>query len=185
MRRFNCTAHVDGPKTHVLELASDSTTTLGSACYGYVISNGMFGLASFPHPPPAIGVEPAAVAELQAIGYAMKRIPHVSPVTVYTRSQVAIGYLYKWQRGIFCYPEGYSLQRNTDRIPTLVALATKLHERPGSFDTQWVESLNGHPLNELARSLTGLARKAAHEHLTKEEAKAQAKNCVSRCLTRM
>ena len=139
---------------------------VGRGCggFGYVLSDGRWGLRSWQSPrfsrhhlnDPS-GPSIVAVLELRAIGLLLDA--GVSDTSVLIDSAPALHLIGRWRAGdTAAMPHGYSLRPRTRRggTPTLVRLAQTIAARP-DVTFEKVSGHSGHPLNEAADSLAKVA----------------------------
>lgn len=125
--------------------------------FGWLATDGRWGLGYCPQPAKIAGRDVAVVAELRAVWHAVgARLPAGS-VTVLVDSRHALDYLAAWATGDQRIPDGYlGSQRHT---PMLHRFAAVVAAHPTHLDARWVPGHTGQLLNECADSLAKLGRR--------------------------
>jgi ribonuclease HI len=158
-------------------VATDGSWKGKVAGWGYLSTCGRWGCAGAPFSGrlDPTGQSGAMIAEFRAVHMALADLAGNLPLTLLIDSQAAIGYLNAWQSGqTGRMPEGYSLRPRLNREreagkPTLVQLAEMTAARPDLI-FRHVGGHIGHPLNEAADALAGMARRCVAGERTGDEA---------------
>ncbi|MEU4590022.1 RNase H family protein [Micromonospora aurantiaca (nom. illeg.)] len=140
--------------------------------FGWLATDGTWGVGWCPQPAQLAGRDVAVVAELRAVYHAVaERLP-TGPVTVLVDSRSALDYLTGWAGGDRRMPRGYlGSQKHT---PMVTRLAELVAAHPGHLDARWVRGHSGHLLNECADSLARLGRRWLVERLLVDEVRRRA-----------
>lgn len=148
--------------TGPLVIATDAGYKHRTAAYGYIGSDGRWGLERRPAGDPRLdttGPSAVLVAELRAVAFALAGCASM-PRRLLLDSTVAIRYLRQWQAGrTGRMPAGYSLRPrwgDSRRTPALVRLAAAMAAAP-AVSVEHVPGHRGHQLNEAADALASLA----------------------------
>jgi ribonuclease HI len=151
--------------------------------WGYVATNGAYGLGTAVLPVTAIGLKPGTQAELRAIWRGLPRVIGDHPVVLVSNSTRALNLITAWRAGHRPMPSGYDLRpRPSGRKPTLVELADLVEANAARLDILWVRTGSGMPLNEGAHSLARISQAWASRRLTKPQVAADARRVVRRTL---
>jgi hypothetical protein len=157
--------------------------------WGYLCTNGAYGLGTAVMPARMIGSKPGVHAELRAIWRGLRRVLPEHPVLLVSNSTRALGLVSQWKAGERRrsgerpMPWGYDTRlRASGRKATLVALAELCERNAARLDTMWVEALGGMSLNEGAHSLARIAQAWASGRLRKEDVLSDAAGVARRIL---
>jgi ribonuclease HI len=151
-----------------LEAATDASWRDGMAGLGYVVSDGRWGVRArrTDRVDRTTGPSTTLVSELRAVTFLFTGLDldTETEMIVLIDSSRALGYLNRWKAGQTSYmPDGYSLRpRSGARQPSLLWLAERVADLP-SVSYQRVQGHSGHPLNEAADALAGMARRHVRE----------------------
>lgn len=139
-----------------LTVAADGSVR-GRCCgYGWLASDGQYGLHGRIDSPRLIGRRKSMVAELRAIDAAVRRLTG-RHLTVFCDNSYAVSMARKWMDGHEVLPEGYRAERADGRTAGLVLAQRRLHQNRARLDIRWTRSHRGEPLNEGADALARLA----------------------------
>jgi ribonuclease HI len=138
--------------------------------WGYLSSNGKWGVGYCPQPVPIAGRNRPLVAELRAIAHAAGNTD--GPVEIWTDCYRVLEYLDDWTRGVYRMPTGYIGSRR--HKPRLQLLAEAVHADPGRITARHVRGHRGQALNEAADRLAKLGRKWGEQQLTEAQVRARA-----------
>lgn len=152
--------------------------------WGYVATNGKYGLGTSIVPGTVVGEQRALQAELRAMANALHAVGDQNPVRIISDSQDAIGFMTLWRDGHEVWPGGYNPQRAGGRESTLGRLARRAREMRGELELEWTAGHIGHPLNEAADALARMARIWTSGRIDKERAAADARTVVLAGLSR-
>ncbi|PKK16234.1 RNase H family protein [Thermomonospora sp. CIF 1] len=150
----------------VLIAATDASFKHPHVGWGYVSSAGHWGCAggTYRGMLNPNGRSGAMISELRAVHMLLTDLDTDRPMTLLIDSRGALRFLRAWQSGrVGLMPNGYSLRPRFGAAaqstkPTLVRLAEQVASRPG-LRFEHVAGHSGHPLNEAADGLAGLARR--------------------------
>lgn len=144
-----------------LIVATDGSVRGGHTGYGWLASDGQYGLHGSAHTKKAIGPEVALVAELRAIDDAVRMLPH-RQLTVLSDSKLAITMVSRWMDGDDVLPEGYTTtNRPRGQMAGLVKAQNRMRFQRDRLSFHWVQGHNGQLLNEGADALARLASRFA------------------------
>jgi ribonuclease HI len=135
---------------------------------GYVVSDGRWGVRArrTDRVDRTTGPSTTLVSELRAVTFLFTGLDldTETEMIVLIDSSRALGYLNRWKAGQTSYmPDGYSLRpRSGARQPSLLWLAERVADLP-SVSYERVQGHSGHPLNEAADALAGMARRHVRE----------------------
>jgi|SoiMethySBSTD1v2_1073268.scaffolds.fasta_scaffold228195_1 ribonuclease HI len=149
-----------GPQAQTWQVATDGSVRGSFTGWGWMATNGMFGLLGFRNDLRLIGADAVAVAEIRAIGDAIRRIP-AAKLEIYTDSRRAIELIQEWQEGGDRLPAGYTTARRPGKIAGLVRIQELVGSNASRVSVHWVRGHSGHLLNEGADSLAKMARRHA------------------------
>lgn len=152
--------------------------------YGWLTTDGRYGLGTAIVPGRIVGDQRALQAELRAIVAALTAVGESHPVTVLSDSRSAIDFMLLWRDGHQVMPGGYDLVRSGGRESTLARLARRAAEAGDRITMRWVPGHSGHPLNEGADALAKIARAWATGRLERDTVTADARQVVLAALTR-
>lgn len=139
-----------------LVIATDASVKGGAAGYGWIATDGRWGLGEYPLSRAQAGTNLVLVTELRAIAQALEKVDLASTVHLTVDCDDALRYLDHWAAGRDYLPRGYVGSRR--RTPTLVVLAEEVRERGSALTWAHVRAHTGDPLNEAADSLAKIAR---------------------------
>ena len=147
--------------------ARDRILLAGGACndgplvaYGYLGSDGQFGVHAHRYPPRITGPNVTLVCSLRAYREALERID-ASPVTLVSTSAATVKFLRRLQSGDLRLPSGYSCsKRSPHKVPALFWLARKVRDHP-DLRIERVADASNNPLNQAVDAFTRLAYLAA------------------------
>jgi ribonuclease HI len=129
--------------------------------WAYVASNGLWGLQArdYRHRAWVHGNVGVLSAELRAVHMALRAIS--GRVAVLSDSKAALSLLDSWMAGnVRRMPGWYDASwRRGGQKPALVALAATMAARAGELTLEHVRGHHGHPLNEGADRIAGMARR--------------------------
>lgn len=139
-----------------LTVAADGSVRGRFCGYGWLASDGQYGLQGRVDSRKLIGRRASMVAELRAIDEAVRRLAG-RHLTVYCDNSYAVSMARKWMDGQEILPEGYSTERAAGKQAGLVVAQRRLHRNPARLDIRWAPGHRGEPLNEGADALARLA----------------------------
>jgi len=125
--------------------------------WGFLGADGRYGCGWCPQPVELAGRDPATVAELRAVWYAIGELLPSRSATVWTDSLNAVTLLQAWQAGdVGRMPRGYlGSQRHT---PRMQLLARTVARHGANLTVEHVKGHAGQLLNEAADSLAKIGR---------------------------
>lgn len=139
-----------------LTVAADGSVR-GRCCgYGWLASDGQYGLHGRLNSSNVIGRRASMVAELRAIDDAVRKLAG-RHLTILCDNSYAVSMARKWMDGQETLPEGYSTERAEGKPAGLVVAQRRLHLNRNRLDIRWTRSHQGEPLNEGADALARLA----------------------------
>jgi ribonuclease HI len=148
------------PDLSPLTVATDGSVRRSVTGFGWLASDGQFGMLGFRHRRVQIGTQVVLISELRAIGDAVRKLRY-RPLTLVSDSKLAIGMVMRWMNGDDLLPHGYTTDR-ADGKPAGLAMARELiYAQRGRITPLWVKGHQGEPLNEGADALARLARRYA------------------------
>lgn len=139
--------------------ATDAAKTSGARVvgYGYVTSDGRYGIGGHTYPPPKVNVDLVLVGELRAVWFLLTGLDRDAEATVLVDSDDALEFLRGWRQGKTNMPRGYpELGGNDLFMYNLAARLARTHPRV-AFEQ--VRGHSGHVLNEAADALAVLAKR--------------------------
>ncbi|MEP9415776.1 RNase H family protein [Gordonia sp. VNQ95] len=136
-------------------VATDGSVRGAITGWGWLATDGRYGLRAFTHSRKVIGSNPVLVAELRAIDDAVRAIRH-APLTILTDSRLAVTMVRKWAAGITVLPDGYTTDRGNGPAG-LVQAQRRIQTHRDRIDIVWQPGHRGHLLNEGADALARLA----------------------------
>jgi ribonuclease HI len=139
-----------------------------STGFGWITTDGRWGLGACPIPANVNGTSPALVAELRAIWHAVDQLWPGETPTLLVDSAGALKYLDIWASGDLRLPPGYL--GSQQRRPTLERLARHIRDNHASIAWRPVRGHSGHLLNEAADSLAKIGREWAAGRCEKQQA---------------
>lgn len=141
-------------------VATDGSVRGRITGYGWLASSGEYGLQGLRHSTKLIGPKVVLVAELRAIGAAVRQLRGRN-ITVLSDSKFAVATVKRWMAGDDVLPEGYAVYRESGKTPGLVRAQQMIYEDRDSITPVWVKGHRGEPLNEGADALARLASRYA------------------------
>jgi ribonuclease HI len=145
--------------TTPITAATDGSVRGTYSGWGWLASTGDFGLLGFGHDTRQIGTRVVLIAELRAIGDAVRRL-RGRKLTILTDSRQAIGMVEDWMNGLDRLPTGYTTERAKGDAG-LVRVRRLIAAERDNLTVQWVRAHTGEPLNEGADALARLASRYA------------------------
>lgn len=146
-----------------LTVATDGSVRRKFIGYGWLASDGEFGLHGAIYEKRHIGSEVALVAELLALNDAVMKLPY-RPLTLMCDSSFAIHMVRRWMDGDDLLPQGYSSAVDGTFKGDLAALARarlRFRRNRDRLTIRRVQAHRGEPLNEGADALARLASRYA------------------------
>lgn len=140
--------------------------------WGYLSTNGTWGVGNCPQPSRIAGRDRPVVAELRAIWHAAGRTLRDQRHEVWTDSMAAIQYIETWKTGIMRMPDRYV--GSLTHTPRLLVLARAVAANPGNLTVRHVHGHRGQALNEAADRLAHLGRHWGEQQLTEEQVRVRA-----------
>lgn len=141
-----------------LTVATDGSVRGGFTGYGWLASNGQFGLHGVRHSKFRHGTKVVLISELRAIGDAVRKLRD-TPLTLVSDSKLAIWMATRWMNGDDVLPPGYTTERANGTPAGLVTARQLIHTRRDQITLRWAKGHQGEPLNEGADALARLARR--------------------------
>jgi hypothetical protein len=192
--KFSLQSHLDHvrvPAGEAVALATNGSYKVTQAqrglfdgvSWGYLATNGVYGLGTAVMPLTRIGYKPGILAELRAIWRGLPRIITDHPVLLISNSTGALSLIERWKAGKRPMPGGYDLRpRPSGNKPTLIDLADLIEAHADRLDTMRVGAGTGMALNEGAHSLARVAQAWASRRVDKPQAGSDARRIVLRTL---
>lgn len=194
--KFSVQSQVDGvvvPPGEAVALAVNgsykvqhSDWPFDGVSWGYLATNGMYGVGTTVLPTRLLGTKPGVQAELRALWRGLRRLLPERPVLIVTNSTDVVELLQRWKAGSRPMPAGYDPREGAagrQGRASLVALADLVQENAASLDELWVRAGSGMALNEAAHSLARIARAWASDRLTKDAVVCDARQIACRTLS--
>ena len=148
------------PDLSPLTVATDGSVRGSFTGFGWLASNGQFGLHGLRHSKLRHGTKIVLISELRAIGDAVRELRH-RPLTLVSDSKLAIRMVTQWMSRDDVLPPGYTTERADGKPAGLVTARQLIHEQRDRITPLWVKGHQGEPLNEGADALARLARRYA------------------------
>jgi ribonuclease HI len=150
------------PMTDVspLTVATDGSVRGSFTGFGWLASDGRFGLLGFRHSKRQVGAKVVLISELRAIGDAVRKLP-LRPLTLISDSKSAIRMVTQWMDGEDVLPFGYTTERDDGEPAGLVIARHLIYLQRDRLTLHWFRGHQGEPLNEGADALARLARRRA------------------------
>lgn len=133
-----------------MTVATDGSVRGKHAGFAWLSCTGHFGMAGYRSSPNTVGTQPVLVAELLAIGDAVRELTR-RRLSIVTDSQDAVAMVDRWKRSDTVMPAEYP----TDG-PLHIA-RRQIHADRQRIDLRWAPGHRGEPLNEGADALARLA----------------------------
>lgn len=163
------------PAPAVLVAATDASVRGPDAGYGWLATDGRWGLGQCHLDRRQVGAAPVLVAELRAVAAALTKDTG-APVELVIDSLDAVQLLDLWAAGERRMPPGYL--GSYARRSTLAGLCDLIGGRQRQISWTHVRSHAGHPLNEAADSLAKIAREFRQRGLNPREVESRASGLV-------
>jgi ribonuclease HI len=148
------------PDLTPLTVATDGSVRGRVTGFGWLASNGQFGMLGFRHRRKQVGPQVVLISELRAIGDAVRKLRH-RPLTLVSDSKLAIEMVTQWMNGEDALPRGYTTERPDGKPAGLVAARELMHTQRNRITAVWAKGHQGEALNEGADALARLARRYA------------------------
>lgn len=139
-----------------LVVAADGSVRGKHTGYGWLASDGQYGLHGRVDSKSLIGGRAPLVAELRAIDDAVRKLTR-RRLTVFCDNSYAVSMARKWMSGEEILPAGYTTDRGNGKPAGLVTARRRIHLNRERLDIRWIRSHQGEPLNEGADALARLA----------------------------
>lgn len=139
-----------------LTVAADGSVRGRFGGYGWLASDGRYGLQGRIDSRTFIGCRASMVAELRAIDDAVRKVPG-RRLNIFCDNSYAVSMARKWMDGQQILPEGYRTERAAGKTAGLLIAQRRLHLNRARIDIRWTRSHQGEPLNEGADALARLA----------------------------
>lgn len=152
--------------------------------WGYLSTNGLYGLGTSIVPGYVVGEQRWLQAELRAMAAALQAVGDERPLTILSNSKDAIGFMHLWRDGHEVWPGGYNPERAGGRESTLGRLARRARTAQDRITMEWVRGHTGHPLNDAADELSHIARDWATGLIDRDTAADEALDIVQAALDR-
>jgi len=137
-------------------VAADGSVRGKHGGYGWLASDGQYGLQGRVDSKTLIGPFASLVTELRAIDDAVRKLPG-RHLTVFCDNSYAVSMARKWMDGKEIFPSGYAIERGNGKPAGLVTARRWIHANRERLDIRWTRSHQGAPLNEGADALARLA----------------------------
>lgn len=138
-----------------ITVATDGSIRRSYAGIGWLASSGAHGMSGYVSSSKRVGVDPVLVAELAAIGAAVRGLPR-HRLTVLSDSRAAIAMVNRWTLGEFVTPADYP-ETDSKSVWNLAAIQRRVYADRTRITLRWVHGHTGEPLNEGADALARLA----------------------------
>ena len=148
------------PDLSPLTVATDGSVRGSFTGFGWLASNGRFGMLGFRHSRTQVGTNVVLISELRAIGDAVRKLRY-RPLTLVSDSRLAIRMVTRWMNEDDVLPPGYTTERADGKPAGLVTARQLIHAQRDRITPLWVKGHQGEPLNEGADALARLARRYA------------------------
>ncbi|WP_068278559.1 ribonuclease HI [Aldersonia kunmingensis] len=145
--------------TSPVTVATDGSVRGSYTGWGWLASTGDFGLLGFRHDTRQVGTRVVLIAELRAIGDAIRRLKG-RKLTILTDSRQALNMISDWMNGSDRLPSGYTTDRANGESGLIKIRRLVICERD-NLTLRWVPGHAGEPLNEGADALARLASRYA------------------------
>lgn len=142
-----------------LWVATDGSVRRKFSGFGWLASNGQYGLHGYRHSKTLHGTKVVLISELRAINDAVRNLQR--PLTVMSDSKLAIEMIKRWMDGDSVLPQGYTTERPGGKPAALVSAQRLIHSQREWLTPVWVKGHQGEPLNENADALARLAQRRA------------------------
>ena len=162
------------PMTEELSVATDGSVRRGGSGYGWLASDGRYGLRGNDSPR-TIKRQAVLLSELGAINDAVRPLK-AQPLALFSDSTTAVEAVQQWAAGRDVLPAG--CQRTILGRPSpLLAMQERIYENRDRLSVRWIKAHCGDPLNEGADGLARLASRYGRgdSGLTKREYAERAK----------
>jgi ribonuclease HI len=147
------------PDLSPLTVATDGSVRGSVTGFGWLASDGQFGLQGFPQRR-TVRRKLVLISELLATGDAVGKLRD-RPLTLVSDSTSAIQMVTRWMNGDDVLPPGYTTERADGKPAGLVTAWRLIHAQRDRITPVWVKGHQGEPLNEGADALARLARRYA------------------------
>ena len=141
-------------------VATDGSVRRTITGYGWLASDGAYGMLGFRHSTKQIGTKVVLISELRAIGEAVRKL-RGRDITLLSDSKLAVAMVMKWMDGDDVLPRGYTTERGDGREAGLVTARRLIHAQRDRLNPVWAKGHRGEPLNEGADALARLASRYA------------------------
>jgi ribonuclease HI len=148
------------PDLSPLTVATDGSVRGSVTGFGWLASDGQFGMLGFRHRRKQVGTKVVLISELRAIGDAVRNLRY-RPLTLVSDSKLAIQMVTQWMNGDDVLPPGYTTERADGKPAGLVAARRLIDAQRDRITPLWVKGHKGEPLNEGADALARLASRYA------------------------
>jgi ribonuclease HI len=148
------------PDLSALTVATDGSVRGSFSGFGWLASNGQFGMLGFHHRGTQVGTKVVLIAELRAIADAVRELRY-RPLTLVSDSKLAIRTVTRWMNGDDVLPDGSSTESADGKPAGLVTAPQLIYAQRDRITPIWGKGHQGEPLNEGADALARLARRYA------------------------